>query len=351
MVSPTGALPDIAYYYPEPYWREDEIDWIKTVLLFFDGVAVLLPYHSPLHGPRASRIDPVLGEPLLDAGLLHILSPEELIGQAAAEEFVLFMTDLLTSGSLDRFSSAEKYEWLSGSRLAQLADRELSDMVVEELLMKGLAKRVTTRRLASGHARAILLHPEIRRIVLTFWAQALRAPAEQEGLSLQPITPRIELINTLSSVLRLSSVPTEGDLVRLDLQEVSLDLSSVPLDEVLEFRRDHGVAHRAYMRTLRRDLYELRKLEGNELAQAVADRVDELRDLASTLRREARKHLLKKAPAFGLSLVGAGINLFAGNLGGAASSGGAAAGHLVPPSLHATAYSYLFQIADSFRDR
>jgi hypothetical protein len=35
--------PYLAYYYPEPYWRGREIDAIKNLLLFFDGIAILLP--------------------------------------------------------------------------------------------------------------------------------------------------------------------------------------------------------------------------------------------------------------------------------------------------------------------
>jgi hypothetical protein len=39
-----GAAPsEIAYYYPEPYWLAQEGGWIKSLLLFFDEVAILLP--------------------------------------------------------------------------------------------------------------------------------------------------------------------------------------------------------------------------------------------------------------------------------------------------------------------
>ncbi|HEY5989045.1 MAG TPA: hypothetical protein VIV12_22100, partial [Streptosporangiaceae bacterium] len=35
------APPEIAFYYPGPLWRSGE--WVKTLLLFFDGVALLVP--------------------------------------------------------------------------------------------------------------------------------------------------------------------------------------------------------------------------------------------------------------------------------------------------------------------
>jgi hypothetical protein len=36
-----GATREIAYYYPNPIW--DQGDWVKNLILFFDGVALLVP--------------------------------------------------------------------------------------------------------------------------------------------------------------------------------------------------------------------------------------------------------------------------------------------------------------------
>src|SRR5213596_1687894 len=37
------SIAETAYYYPEPYWPASEGGWIKSLLLFFDEVAILLP--------------------------------------------------------------------------------------------------------------------------------------------------------------------------------------------------------------------------------------------------------------------------------------------------------------------
>lgn len=34
-------LKEIAYYYPDPMWASG--DWVKNLILFFDGIALLLP--------------------------------------------------------------------------------------------------------------------------------------------------------------------------------------------------------------------------------------------------------------------------------------------------------------------
>ena len=36
-------MTDTAYYYPAPYWLPGDSNWIKSLLLFFDDVAILLP--------------------------------------------------------------------------------------------------------------------------------------------------------------------------------------------------------------------------------------------------------------------------------------------------------------------
>jgi hypothetical protein len=63
-------------------------DWIKTLLLFFDGVAVLVPDY--MHD-RLLFTDPTLAQPLADQGLLHQLSPEMLIDQSVTEGSPIFL--------------------------------------------------------------------------------------------------------------------------------------------------------------------------------------------------------------------------------------------------------------------
>ena len=77
-------MTDTAYYYPAPYWGLEDSGWIKSLLLFFDDVAILLPDY--MYG-RHTDADPTLAEPLEDRGLLRLLEPndwvdEEIAGQA-----------------------------------------------------------------------------------------------------------------------------------------------------------------------------------------------------------------------------------------------------------------------------
>ena len=69
-------MTDTAYYYPAPYWILRDSGWIKSLLLFFDDIAILLPNY--MYG-RHIDADPTLTEPLEDRGLLRVLEPGDWI--------------------------------------------------------------------------------------------------------------------------------------------------------------------------------------------------------------------------------------------------------------------------------
>ena len=110
---PRWRLKDTAYYYPAPYWLAAEGHWIKSLLLFFDDVAILLPDYMWGHHRDA---DPSLAGPLEEQGLLRILEPKEWIDAEVAERLAEVMVDLLAGGVFDGLPEAHFAE-LSQSRM------------------------------------------------------------------------------------------------------------------------------------------------------------------------------------------------------------------------------------------
>jgi hypothetical protein len=313
-------------------------------------VAVLLPRLSPQHGAWRQRIDPILGEPLLDAHLLHILKPEEIIDQEVADRFGSVLTQCIVRGDFDNLTDDDEFEWLSGSRMAASVDSELAEKLIDELRSRGLVREVITPAVSSSETEqrmdrfSVLMNSVVRRIVLTFWAQALRQPAERRGLDLQPITSQLAFADNFKKLLSSPAMPTEGDIVNFDLEQVTLDLSTVPLSDVLAFREQHGAEYRAYMHSLRQFMYSLRGLSGVEFRRAFQDRRDELADSADKLRRVARRYWRKNLSLFALSLLGAGLSIPTAGMLGAGLSVGSSADRLASPTFPHTAYSYLFQV-------
>jgi len=108
-VTNQSELPEVAFYYPGPMWQST--DAIKNLLLFCDGVALLVPEYMK---GQSEFVDPVLAGPLLDRGLLHILEPETLVDAAATEKLVSAVGEFIESGALDPLSH-------KGARFAELS--------------------------------------------------------------------------------------------------------------------------------------------------------------------------------------------------------------------------------------
>jgi hypothetical protein len=338
----SAAQHEVAYYYPEPFWRLDEIDGVKTLLLFFDEIATLLPRY--MHG-RDMAADPVLASPLFERGLLRRLEPETFVDQQMTEELSTILVQLITDGAFDGLDQNVYYQELSQSRLGWDSDVSLATMVIGELQARGLAK-------PSQDRVSVPLHPTVRSTVLILLSQLARTAGQRQGLSLHPVTSHLAPIQRLMAALGKEQLPSAGHVVALDLQTVCVDLASVPLDEILDFRDEHGASYRAYSRDLRRILIELSLLPGNERQQLLLDREEALQDTAADLRRAARGAWRLPFVTFALGAAGAAWEITQHDpLGAALVLGGGiagAVGAMASGTSSAGAYSYLFQAQHRF---
>lgn len=336
-----SAPAEVAYYYPQPYWRMAEADQLKSLLLFFDRIAILLPRY--MHG-REVAADPVLAGPMKDRGLLQVLEPETFVDQEMAEDLAQALTRLISDGAFDDLDQSAYYQELSRSRMGWDADVGIAKSVIKELKRRGLAKK-------SQDGVSVPLHPVVRTTVLVLLSQLARSRGRRLGLELHPVTGEQEAMTGLSTVLSLRSMPSAGQIVTLDLETVAVDLASVPLDEVLSFREAHGAEYRAYARDLRGTIAELSSLEPEERERRLFDRRDELADRAHDLRRTSMRAWRQPLASVGLGAAGAAWSVTQGDVVPAALS--LAAG-LVGASLMKAdvgAYSYLFHVRDSLSRR
>ena len=152
--SETASSREIAFYYPGPLWHSS--DWIKNLLLFFDGVALLVPTYMK---ERPEQIDPIMASPLREHGLLHILEPETLVDKSATEQLAAVLTNIITSGVLDPLSKeGTVFHELSYSRLGSYGDLGLAKMILSELKARGLARE-------SEDGVSIPMHPTVRYLI------------------------------------------------------------------------------------------------------------------------------------------------------------------------------------------
>lgn len=332
---------DVAYYYPAPYWAVGEGGWIKSLLLFFDQVAILLPGY--MYGRHAAA-DPSLAEPLEDRGLLRVLEPADWIDEQATEDLVTVMVDLLTDGAFDGLEKdGVRYAELSYTRMGYGADVELGNLLVEELRQQGLAQ-------PSEDRVSVPLHPTVRTTILVLLGQLARSVGERHDLTMHPATNHGGAVGDLLSTLSQDGFPSAGHVLALDLEPVGLNLEAVPLDEVLSFREDHRDAHQAYVRDLRRFLAELASIEDmRDRAQLLEDRREELADAANDLRRTSRRAFAKARDTWALGIAGAAWAAVAQDpLGLLLTAGGLARGAFSDGEAPASAYSYVFEASRTF---
>jgi len=326
----SSKLADVAFYYPGPVWHSGE--WIKNLLLFFDGIALLVPDYLR---DKPRRVDPVVAEPLIDAGLLHVLEPEKMLDKDATRRLADVLVPILESGALDQLSKDGKFHELSYSRLGGFGDQALADDLLQRLMAKGLAR-------ATEDGLSIPMQPTVRVLVLVLLSQILRPYGPTLGLDLWPATDQPQLVEGLVEVLSLPSLPSQGQVVSFDLETVGVDLSRVPMDEVLGFRKDYGKEYAAYARTLRQFVRELGQLPRPERKGALNDRQDEIRAMAHELQ-ERGKRAWKSPASFALGIAGALWTLKLGDPIGAAIMLGLTGFGASPSAPEVGAYSYLFR--------
>ncbi len=324
--------PELGFYYLNPIWMNG--DWIKNLILFFDGIALLVPDYME---DKLEHFDPAIVTGLRENGLLHIINPEEAVDRKATENLASVLTDVIVSGALDVLAKdSTKFYELSMSRLGYYGDEALADMIFEELKKRGLARD-------SEDGMSIPMHPLVRSLILTLLSQILRPYGTAKQLSLNPVTDRPRLVDSLGEMLSLPTAPTHGRVVSFDLNSVGVDLGAVPIDEILSFRTDNLADLAEYRRSIRKFAYELSRMSSEEKDLAFDDRQARLDEMAASLRQASRK-AWKKPASFALGLTGAAWTLASGNpLGAVLAGAGAVLGLESSQEVDVGAFSYLFR--------
>jgi hypothetical protein len=329
-------MKNIAFYYPGHIWHDT--DWIKNMLLFFDGVGFVIPEYKK---GEPELLDPVLAGPLQDLGLLHYFVADEVIDDTTTQKLYDSITAFLESGALESLDSNKtEFHSLSMSRMGYFGNAELAVNLFEKLKELGLARD-------TEDGSSIPMHPIVRYLILVLLAQLLREPGLEKGFDIAPITDRQNILRSLTEVLNLPTNAAAGRVVEFDLQAVSADLSAVPLDEVLDFRNQYADQHRLYMRGLRKFSREVSLLPEHDQKQAVLDRQAELDDYAADLKKASRR--VWQSPAIiGLGLAGAAWTATNDPMSALLAAGGLAIDAAQRSNQEIDAFSYLFSARNRY---
>jgi hypothetical protein len=291
-------LPEIAYYYPEPVWEigDHESNWIKNLILFFDGIGLLIP--PQVHDKLFSR-DPSLVYGLSDYKLLHLFDPKDLVNTSATQALADAISPLVESGAFDHLRNNDGFDHLSYSRLGYYASEEIFQQLYGQFLERGLAGE------SVDGGFSFPVSATLRSLILVLWAQLLRAPGKQLGFDFHPVTNNPRVQRGLRSFLSLPMSPSSGHVVSLDLQTVGVNLTTVAIDDVLAFKEDHGKQYRAYRRNVHDLLRQIRQSQDEEESrQILEDRIEQLKDMATEINSAASETMKKGIKDFAIGLVG-----------------------------------------------
>lgn len=336
------SLPELGFYYPGPVWRHTDL--MKNMILFFDGIALLVPDYMV---DRVESSDPPLIAELRERGLLQILDPASLVDASATAALAAQLAEVIDAGSLDHLGSQPSvFAELSMSRMGWSGDSAVAEALYNQLAERGLAR-------ATEDGVSIPMHPLVRNLILVLLSQILRGTSMSRGLVLSPVTDSPEVQRVLEETLGLAPMPSAGHVVAADLEVVGIDLAPIGIDEALDFREEHGEAYRRYARDLRRVTRELSLLPVDERSAVLRDREADLRDAAEGLRRTARERFGVGAHRVGLALglaCAAWAFIHGNDAIGAVLTGGSVLGGAVPvgDARVANAYSYLFDVRAAF---
>ena len=143
-------------------------------------------------------------------------------------------------------------------------------------------------------------------------------------------------------------MPSAAHVVSFDLEAVGVDLSAIPMEEILSFRAEYREQYRKYAHDLKRFVREVAELPIEDQQGEMQARQAEIVETAAKLRTAAQG-AWKRPLAFSLGVAGAAWMIKSGDIiGGLLALGAGLAGAQPSTSAEAGVYSYLFDARKRF---
>jgi hypothetical protein len=312
------TLREVALYYPGAMWTSG--DWIKTIILFFDEVALLT--RDETHN-LSTVIDEAIAEPLLEKHMLRHLTPGLLINSEVASALLATLQDEATWKALDPIGRNEHFYY--GRRVyATLNGPEpsLEMMELRNELLKHIGAGSITRDQelvpsksiyyptyrVGGRNPSVPIHIRLWAPLMSVIAQILRPGGFRLGLNLHPLTDQSSSVSSFEKILALPGMPSSRRIAMLHPEHVVLDLSRMPLERILHFREEHGQKYQAHRHNLLQFVVDISQVNTDTSEQIFMERWEKLAYAADELRQLARKWWQQPLPAFGLGIVGSAWN-------------------------------------------
>lgn len=316
-----------------------EATW-KASLLFFDTVAVKASERSWSGTNRRSSEIQLLAE----QGIFVWLSSESIVDQGFATRLGEGIVDLVVHGAFGNLeTSGGWYTYFDGTRTGYLIDTSFATFMVDALKDAGLAR---------GSVERLRVHYVVARVISAMIAQLTRSAAARSfGLEIHPVTPNLRMVGDLLATVRLPAFALVDRVIEVDLESAGIDLTGVPVIEILDFRERHRKEFKTYAEDARRFAADLSLADTAEREALIIERREDLAEQALALRKAAWRRWRRPLARMGLGIAGASWAVERGDLTSAflALSGGLLGG--IPEDSPRSAYTYLLTAERTLTDR
>lgn len=270
------------YYYPGS--RINSF-WAKQSLLFFSRINVLVP---PGHsGPRRVFNDYSWGhfDELLDNDLVVPLAPDKVMSQQLSERIVEAIFEEVLSNPSEYISERD----LPGSfdvhrlKLGYGAEPALFQMLVEGLIESG----VHLEYASAGFWR---VPPKLRALINLVHATTIPdAIADATGRTIRPVTNYPDVNLGVSGVTASLFQARDDEILSFDCEALDLDVSRVPVDEIVDFRSRHSEGLRHYLLDTHKFAKELSDTPDYLRAAVLRERKQEIDQFVQKMNRDGRE--------------------------------------------------------------
>lgn len=334
-----------ALFYDAPLSTPEDIALLKSMLLFFDDIAV---FSTPERRSGPPMIDPNLAAPLAERGLLQFLDPRGVTSSHAGVIVRAALHRAVMENAEDWLAAATAGDWhidvprlqgrFSGSAPVETSASPASRGPGSLELFKLLAQEGLLFPDESTDGELAMI-PGIASVANSILAQAVRATSGEQGRTIEPVSTRRDEARVFTAILEdaVENVGT-SHIVTSELSAVSCDLAQVEPDDLLDFRARHQGEFRAYVLALQALVAQAppsRDLVARKAA--LADEAERLRELQ--LRRWTTP-----GAAVNLGIIGATWTLASGDLLGALIARTAVGSQLLGDApTHVSACTYMLR--------
>ncbi|MEU5591021.1 hypothetical protein [Streptomyces chrestomyceticus] len=193
---------------------------------------------------------------------------------------------------------------------------------------------------------------DVRLMILMAYCRTLHREMKAADITLQPVMRDMHSFpESVGPAFRDLERPAQKRwrrnramhrVIKADWREVGVDLSRVPLDEILGFRDHHGADYRAYAQGLRNFVRASEEMSDTQFAAALRDRSEQIDHAAAELRRSLKTAFGHTGAALIFSIAGATWTATQGDIAAALLAVASAAASTTRPPRPVTAYSYLY---------